>query len=78
MDKNVLNKLKDEVLAKADDETLAKLKNVKSPREALSVLEGVSIDLDDEMLAAVSGGSDDDDCTIKWCSTHCLDNFPPF
>lgn len=70
--KKTIDMLKDEVMAKADPETISKLKNVKSPKEALARLEGLSIDIDDEMLSAVSGGEGLDDINA-WCEKFCPD-----
>ena len=77
MDKNdVIKMLNDELSSKLDEATIAKLKNVKSKKEALSILEGASVNLSDDMLAAVSGGAEDDelqswcidkDCDGLWC-----------
>ena len=58
MDKNdVLKMLKAEMKSKVDAGTLDRLKAAKSPDEALSILEGASVSLSDDMLAAVSGGA---------------------
>ena len=48
--------LKDEIEKKVDPETLKKLGKAGSKEEALSILSDASIDIDDEKLAAVSGG----------------------
>ena len=56
---NVLKMLKDELKSKVDEATFDRLKSAKSSEEALSILEGVSVKLDDDMLAAVTGGSED-------------------
>ena len=57
MEKSELLKMfKAEITDKVDAETLEKLKNSKTKKEALSILEGLSINLDDEMLSAVAGG----------------------
>ena len=82
MDNNkILNMLKDEVLAKADAETIAKLKNCKSPQEAIKLLESISIDLDDDTLAAIAAGTGNDDkepVGIEWCGDlYCQELIPP-
>ena len=52
MDKNqILKMLQDQVHAKADPETIEKLRNVKSPKDALPILENLSIDLAKKPLA---------------------------
>lgn len=56
MDNNALKKIKDELESKVDEATLNRLKAAKSPEDALSILDSVSIQLDDDMLDAVSGG----------------------
>ncbi|MBO4889756.1 MAG: hypothetical protein J5574_02080 [Lachnospiraceae bacterium] len=75
MDKNqILKMLQDQVHAKADPETIEKLRNVKSPKDALPILENLSIDLDDEMLSAVSGGGNGELGDSSWCSIYCPDH----
>ena len=67
MNKNdVIRMLNNEISGKIDEATIAKLKNAKSKKEALGMLEELSIELNDEMLAAVSGGSEEDDLQ-SWC-----------
>ena len=68
MDKNeALKMLKEEISSKVDPAMLEKIKNAKSKKEALSLLEGVSIKLDDEMMSAVAGGADEDGEIGEWC-----------
>ena len=54
--KEAFKMLKDEIEKKVDPETLKKLGKAGSKEEALSILSDASIDIDDEKLAAVSGG----------------------
>ncbi|MBO4889354.1 MAG: hypothetical protein J5574_00060 [Lachnospiraceae bacterium] len=63
----LLKMLKAEITDKVDAATIEKLKASKSKKEALSILEGLSIDLNDEMLSAVAGGEDVDERLQKWC-----------
>ena len=71
--KDIIKMLKTEVESKADEATLAKLKEAKSPKEALSILEEASIELNEDSLAAIAGGSGDEDdvnglgIDINWC-----------
>ena len=65
--KELLEMFKAEITDKVDAETLEKLKNSKTKKEALSILEGLSINLDDEMLSAVAGGDGVDEGLQKWC-----------
>ena len=58
MDNNALKKIKDELESKVDEATLNRLKAAKSPEDALSILDSVSIPLDDDVLDTVSGGMD--------------------
>ncbi len=68
MDKNdALKMFKEEIMSKLDPGTIEALKNAKSKKEALSLLEDVSIKLDDDMLAAVAGGAEDDEEVGDWC-----------
>ena len=69
--KQVFEMLKNEISGKQDEDTKSKLNNAKSSKEALAILEGVSIELDDEMLSAVSAGSDDENENgeLQWCAT---------
>ena len=70
MNKNELYQMfKDEVGSKIDAETMKKLECAKTKKEALSILESVSVELSDDMLAAISGGADEDGI---WCWTHCF------
>ena len=69
----ILKMLEEQVQAKADNETFEKLRNAKSPEEALPILENLSIKLDDEMLSAVSGGEDEELGDGPWCSFYCPD-----
>ena len=62
---DVLKMLKEEIAAKVDEATLEKLKAAKTPKDALSILESVSVDLSDDMLEAVAGGNEADD--TDWC-----------
>ena len=55
----ILKMLHEELVKKADSKTIERIKGAKSKDEALSILEEASIDHDDELLAAVSGGTDD-------------------
>ena len=63
--------LKNEISGKLDEDTKNRLKNAKSSQEALAILEETSIQLDDEMLSAVSAGSDDENENgeLQWCAT---------
>ena len=63
----LLKMLKAEITDKVDAATIEKLKASKSKKEALSILEGLSIDLNDEMLSAVAGGEDVDGQLENWC-----------
>lgn len=57
MDNNqVLEMLKEEIESKVDAETLERLKMAKTEKEALSILEEASVELNEEQLAAVAGG----------------------
>ena len=70
---DAMKMLKDEISKKVDEETLKKFKNAKSKEEALSILEGTSIKLNDDMLAAVSGGVGEDGfCgdNAGWCDDN--------
>jgi hypothetical protein len=53
---DTLKMLKDELSSKLDADTLKKFENASSKEEALSILEGASFELSDDMLDAVSGG----------------------
>ena len=64
--KEVIKMLNDEISKKIDADTLDKLKNARTKKEALSLLEGASVVLSDEVLSVVSGG-DDDDGGFSWC-----------
>ena len=67
MDQNkALEMLKDEISAKLDEDTIGRLKNAKSSKDALAILEGASIELDDELLSAVAAGTDEED-GVYWC-----------
>ena len=67
MDKNdALKMFKEEIAKNVNPDTLEALKKAKSKKEALSMLEGVSIKLDDEMLSAVAGGMDEEE-DGDWC-----------
>lgn len=66
----VFDMLKDEMAGKLDADTIGKLQNSKSSKEALSILEGASITLSDDMLSAISGGATDP--WSKPCSNLCL------
>ena len=73
MDRNeIMKMLKNEVESKVDSATLEKLKTAKSKDEALSILQGASVELDDEMLSAVAGGDEVTDGDF-WCA-DCSDN----
>ena len=65
--KELLNMFKAEIKDKVDAETMEKLKASKTKKEALSILEGLSIDLNDEVLSAVAGGDDVDENLQAWC-----------
>lgn len=52
----IMNMFKTELEGKLDQDTINRLKEAKSSKEALSILEDASIELNDEQLAAVSGG----------------------
>ena len=69
--KQVFEMLKNEISGKLDEDTKSKLNNAKSSKEALAILEGVSIELDDEMLSAVAAGTDEEDeaGNLQWCKT---------
>jgi hypothetical protein len=54
---DTLKMLKDELNSKLDADTLKKLENASSKEETLSILEGASFELSDDMLDAVSGGA---------------------
>ena len=56
----VMNMLKSELEGKLDQDTINRLKEAKSSKEALSILEGASIELNDDMLAAVAGGGENE------------------
>ena len=58
--KQAFEMLKNEISGKLDEDTKSRLKNAKSSKEALSILESASIELDDDMLSAVAAGSDDE------------------
>ena len=55
---DVLKMLKDELLSNVDQDTLKKLGKVNSKEETLSILEEASIELSDDMLSAISGGTE--------------------
>ena len=70
--KEAFNMLKDEIENKVDPETLKKLGKADSKEEALSILSEASVDIDDEKLAAVSGGDGSvDDLLQKGLEWHC-------
>ncbi len=55
---DTLKMFKDEISRKVDADTLKKLENAASKKEALAILEEASVELSDDMLAAVAGGDD--------------------
>ena len=61
--KEVIKILHDEIAGRVDAETIEKIKNAKTKKEALEILEGASVELDEEKLSMVSGGEDTD----GWC-----------
>ena len=65
--KELLNMLKVEINDKVDAKTMEKLKASKTKKEALSILEGASVNINDEMLSAVAGGEDIDENLQRWC-----------
>ncbi len=64
--KDVIKMLKEELAAKVDEATLEKIKSAKSSKDALSILESVSVNLSDDMLEAVAGGDEGEE--NEWCS----------
>ena len=62
---DIFKMFNDQVAGKIDAATLDKLKGATSKKEALSILEGASVNLGDDLLAAVSGGADD--AGANWC-----------
>lgn len=57
MDKTgIINMLKSELEGKLDQDTINRLNEAKSSKEALSILEEASIELSDDVLSAVAGG----------------------
>ncbi len=77
MDRNeVLKMLKGEIESKLDSSTLDKIKTAKSKKEALSILEGTSVELNDDILGAIAGGENIDEevgwtCFDKDCPDLC-------
>ena len=70
--KEIAKMLHEELSKKVDSETMGKLKNAKSSSEALSILEDASISLDENVLAAVSGGDEENDLDMIWnCHELC-------
>ncbi len=65
--KEALKMFKEEIMSKVDPGMIEALKNAKSKKEALSLLEGASVKLDDDMIAAVAGGAEDDEEVGDWC-----------
>lgn len=69
---DALNMLREELSKKLDDSTVKKLANAKSKKEALSILEDASIELDDDAMSAISAGSDMDEIAdlerSEWCT----------
>ena len=75
---DAIKMLKDEIASKVDADTLKKLEKATSKKEALSILEGISVSLSDDMLDAVSGGAGDDSfggVNAGWCSSNACDDF---
>lgn len=78
--KQVFDMLKDEISGKLDADARGKLQNAKSPKDALSILEGASIELDDEILSAVAAGElDEGEIGEDWCfNKQCGDLCPDY
>ena len=64
MEKNeVIKMLNEELGRKVDAATIDKLKNAKTQKEALDILRGVSVNLSEDALSAISGGEEG----VGWC-----------